>query len=56
MTIFLAKSDTRDVVLQEEEIENSVWLSYPEAMKTLKFENDKSILKKAYAFMQKKRI
>lgn len=56
VTIFLAKSDTRDVVLQEEEIENSVWLSYTEAMKTLKFENDKSILKKAYAFLQKKRI
>lgn len=56
VTIFLAESGTQDVVLQEEEIESSVWLSYDEAMKTLKFENDKTILKKAHAFMQKKRI
>lgn len=56
VTIFLARTLSEEVVLQEEEIESSVWLDYQKAMKTLKFENDKTILKKAYNFMQRKKI
>lgn len=56
VTIFLAKALTNIVRLQEEEIDGFKWLGYNDAMKTLKFENDKSILRKAFAFMQKNSI
>lgn len=51
VTIFLAKTTDTHTIIQKEEIEDYVWLNYNKAMDTLKFENDRSILRKAHSFM-----
>lgn len=49
--IFLAKSESTDVTIQKEEIDEFIWVDFKSASAMLKFENDKSILSKAIAFI-----
>ena len=49
--IFLGKSETDKVVLQEEEIDAHRWVEFDEALSLLNFENDKTIFKKAGEFL-----
>ena len=49
--VFLAGTDDTQTVIQKEEIEDYIWLRYPEALQMLKFENDKEILESVSAFM-----
>jgi len=53
VTIFLAETTDRRTVIQESEIENYVWLGYNKALQTLKFDNDRNILRKAYAYLRR---
>lgn len=52
--IFLAYSEDPKLKIQQEEIDDAVWLPYEGALHQLKFENDRSILKKAHRFLLKK--
>ena len=54
VTIFLAETDAKEIKIQREEIEDYKWETYETALSLLKFENDKSILKKAYDFLKNK--
>ncbi|MDR1464225.1 MAG: NUDIX domain-containing protein [Oscillospiraceae bacterium] len=56
VTIFLGETLDKQTVIQQEEIEDYIWLSYDKAMHTLRFENDRNILRKACHFMQRKGI
>lgn len=51
VSIFLATTDDVNTVIQEEEIEDYVWLPYGRALMCLGFENDKNILRRAYKFL-----
>lgn len=51
VSIFVAKTSDTQTKIQHEEIEDYIWLNYPKAVKTLKFENDRSILEKANEFL-----
>ncbi len=51
VTIYLAKTDDVQTVIQREEIEDYVWLDFDKAMDTLKFINDKNILKSAREYL-----
>ncbi len=51
VSIFVAKTSDTQTIIQHEEIEDYIWLNYPKAIKTLKFENDRSILEKAHEFL-----
>lgn len=51
--IFLAKAQTTDVTVQEEEIDEYIWADFDSALKMLRFDNDKSILTKAIAFLDR---
>ena len=53
MTIFLAETEDTKTVIQREEIDDYIWLGFDKAMETLKFENDKAILKNARRFVEK---
>ncbi len=52
VTIFIAKALTNQIHLQEEEIDDSIWQNYDAAYKLLRFDNDKTILKDAHAFLE----
>lgn len=52
--IFLAKARNSNVVIQEEEIDDYIWVDFDEALKMLRFENDKTILTKAISFLNEK--
>ncbi|MCR4926216.1 MAG: NUDIX domain-containing protein [Clostridiales bacterium] len=54
VNIFLATTDDDEIIMQEEEIEAYIWLNYEQAMETLKFDNDKNILKNAQNFLKGK--
>lgn len=56
VVIFLAESTSRDVVMQEEEIEEFIWTDFSSALGLLRFENDKNILKKAAGFLSANNI
>lgn len=56
VNIFLARTNDSKVVIQEEEIDDYKWVSFDDALKRLKFENDKKILTKAQDFLLKKNI
>lgn len=45
--IFLASTTDTQTVIQKDEIEDYIWLKYEDAVDTVKFENDKSILENA---------
>ena len=42
--VYVAKTDDTQTIIQKEEIEDYIWLTYENAYKNLKFENDKTIL------------
>lgn len=49
--VFLASTKDTQTIIQKEEIEDYIWLRYPEALDMLKFENDKDILMSVKEFM-----
>ena len=49
--VFLASTTDTQTIIQKEEIEDYIWLRYPEALQMLKFDNDKEILESISAFM-----
>lgn len=51
VTIFAGKTTDTQTIIQEEEIEDYVWLPFKEAYKYLKFDNDKAILKNCKDFL-----
>lgn len=56
VSIFVATTKDTSTVIQAEEIENYIWLTYDRAMNLLKFENDKNILKSAHDFLNENNI
>lgn len=52
--IFLATTKDTKTVIQREEIEDYIWLDFPQAIRALKFDNDKQILRKARRHMRDK--
>ena len=54
VSIFLARTNDTQTIIQREEIEDYIWLMYENALSTLKFENDKAILEKAITHALKK--
>ncbi|MCH5198650.1 MAG: NUDIX domain-containing protein [Oscillospiraceae bacterium] len=54
--VFLASTDDTQTVIQQEEIEDYIWLRYPEALATLRFDNDKDILIAAGDYMAQHNI
>lgn len=51
VSIFVASTTDTQTKIQQEEIEDYIWLNYSKAIKTLKFENDRSILERAHEFL-----
>lgn len=51
--IFLATTDDTTTVIQREEIEEYLWLKFDRAMNSLKFPNDKNLLRKANEYLEK---
>ena len=51
VTIFVGTTKDTSTVIQQEEIEDYIWLTYDRAMSLLKFENDKNILESAYSYL-----
>jgi len=51
VNIFLASTNDTTTTIQEEEIEDYMWLGFDNALDKLKFENDKKILTKAHGFL-----
>lgn len=51
VTIFLASTTDTRTVIQEAEIEDYIWLDFDNALSTLRFENDKSILTTAKSYL-----
>lgn len=54
VTVFLATTDDTQTIIQEQEIEDYIWLDYKQALDMLKFENDKAILENAQNFLLNK--
>lgn len=55
VTIFLGQTTDTDTVIQQEEIEDFIWMNYENALNFLKFENDKVILRQANDFLTHKK-
>ena len=51
VTIFLACTQDTQTIIQKEEIEDYLWLDYTRAMSTLRFVNDKTMLKNAKQYL-----
>lgn len=51
VSIFVGTTKDTSTVIQQEEIEDYIWLTYDRAMSLLKFENDKNILSSANEFL-----
>ncbi len=51
VSIFVASTTDTQTIIQQAEIEDYIWLNYSNAIKKLKFENDRSILEKAHEFL-----
>ncbi len=51
--IFAAKALSTATKIQVEEIEDYKWIDYRSAMKSLRFDNDRSILWRAHSFLKK---
>lgn len=54
--IFVANTDDTQTKIQHEEIEDYTWLPYERALNGLKFDNDKTILTEARAFLLERNI
>ncbi len=50
--IYLARTDDTQTIIQKEEIEDYIWLNYEKAMETLRFINDRNILRNANSFIR----
>ena len=53
VSIFVGTTKDTSTVIQQEEIEDYIWLTFDRAMSLLKFENDKNILSSAHEFLNK---
>lgn len=51
VSIFVGTTKDTSTVIQQEEIEDYIWLTYDRAMSLLKFENDKNILSGAHTYL-----
>ena len=51
VVIFLATTDDTTTTIQREEIEEYLWLKFDKAMNSLKFPNDKQMLRKANDYL-----
>ncbi|MBQ4572929.1 MAG: hypothetical protein IJA80_06610 [Clostridia bacterium] len=51
VVIFLATTDDTTTIIQREEIEEYLWLKFDKAMNSLKFPNDKQMLRKAHEYL-----
>ena len=51
VSIFVGTTKDVNTVIQPEEIEDYIWLTYDRAMSLLKFDNDKNILSSAHTFL-----
>lgn len=56
VVIFLATTKDTNTVIQREEIEEYLWLGFDKAMNSLKFPNDKFLLKKANEYLEKANV
>lgn len=56
VSIFVATTNDTVTHIQQEEIEDYIWLTYDRAMSLLKFENDTNILASAHDFLDKNNI
>lgn len=54
VSIFLASTQDKNTVIQQEEIEDFTWLRYDKALNMLNYKNDKLILSKANCFLRSK--
>ncbi|MDO5015038.1 MAG: NUDIX domain-containing protein [Clostridia bacterium] len=52
--IYVAAAKNKDVHIQKSEVEKYGWFSYDDALRRLKFQNDKKILKSAREFLDDK--
>lgn len=52
--IFLATTDDVNTIIQKEEIEEYLWLGFDKAMNSLKFPNDRQLLKRARDYLEKR--
>lgn len=51
VTIFIGQTSDTQTKIQKEEIEDYIWLTFSDAYESLKFENDRSILKSAKDYL-----
>ena len=51
VSIFVGTTKDTSTVIQQNEIEDYIWLTYDRAMSLLKFDNDKKILSSAHKFL-----
>lgn len=56
VTIFVGTTNDTSTIIQKEEIEDYIWLTYEKAMNLLRFDNDKTILKGAHDFLNNNNI
>lgn len=56
VSIFVGTTNDTSTIIQKEEIEDYIWLTYEKAMNLLRFDNDKNILKGAHDFLDEKNI
>lgn len=56
VVIFLATTDDTNTIIQREEIEEYLWLGFDKAMNSLKFPNDKFLLRKAQEYLEKAEV
>lgn len=54
--VFLASTEDTQTVIQKEEIEDYIWLRFPEAIDLLRFDNDKEILSSVREYMTEHEI
>lgn len=54
--IFLATTQDTRTVIQQEEIEEYLWLGFGKALEVLRFPNDRQILTKANAYLEKEGV
>jgi 8-oxo-dGTP pyrophosphatase MutT (NUDIX family) len=55
VTYFLAFVNSMEVVLQEEEVQNSAWISFEEAVKLITFDGNRQILREVKAYLDGKK-
>lgn len=56
VVIYLANTRDTQTTIQKEEIEDYIWLNYDRAMETLRFVNDRNILRSAHDYIVEQNI